>query len=264
MYEVIGNKGEKVTDTIHLTKEFRLFHRYIAHNIIPKAENYNQVTNIDAFIIYKAAMEEPLNLNYTILKEMADVRNHSLSKGFSMNTIKKGVSFSSSEEERDEVERDEGIGHQHMEVEDLEIPPHVDPNFEIPQLPWRDDNTVHEEEPIHEATPMEEEVLMHRAYPTQEGTSSQEGYRPGLGDLFYEQGKQHEKHGEYIDRLWDYYAKLYKQQADFDQKYTNRMACMEAQLEGIWMHVDPPPPSPPFDHSNVPPPSCPYYRRPPY
>ena len=38
--------------------------------------HYNQVNNIDAFIIYKAAMEEPLNLNYIILKEMADVRNH--------------------------------------------------------------------------------------------------------------------------------------------------------------------------------------------
>ena len=82
---------------------------------------------MDAFIIYKAAMEEPLNLNYIILKEMADVRNHSsrafpfgalltkvfnhfdvnlrgqrsqgLSKGFSMNTIKKGINFSSSEGE---------------------------------------------------------------------------------------------------------------------------------------------------------------------
>ncbi|GFZ06816.1 hypothetical protein Acr_18g0009860 [Actinidia rufa] len=31
---------------------------------------------MDAFIIYKAAMEEPLNLNYILLKEMADVRNH--------------------------------------------------------------------------------------------------------------------------------------------------------------------------------------------
>ena len=53
-----------------------MFHRYKAHNIIPKARHYNQVTNMDAFIIYKAAMEEPLNLNYIILKEIADVRNH--------------------------------------------------------------------------------------------------------------------------------------------------------------------------------------------
>ena len=89
---------------------------------------------MDAFIIYKAAMEEPLNLNYIILKEIADVKNHSsqefpfgalltkvfnhfnvnlrgqrsqgLSKGFSMNTIKKGIYFESSEEERAEVRDD--------------------------------------------------------------------------------------------------------------------------------------------------------------
>ncbi|GFS43266.1 hypothetical protein Acr_00g0084460 [Actinidia rufa] len=103
--------------------------RYIVHNIIPKAGHYNQVTTMDAFIIYKAAIDESLNLNYIILKEMADVRNHNtralyygalltkvfnhftvnlrgqrnqgISKGFSMNTIKKGIDFDSSEEERD-------------------------------------------------------------------------------------------------------------------------------------------------------------------
>ena len=86
---------------------------------------------MDAFIIYKAAIEEPLNLNYINLKEMADVRNHDsrafrfgafltkvfnhfnvnlrgqrsqgLSNGFSMNIIKKGIDFDSSEEERAEV-----------------------------------------------------------------------------------------------------------------------------------------------------------------
>ena len=42
------------------------------------------------------------------------------------------------------------------------------------------------------------------------------------------------------------------------------MAHMETQLEGIWMHVDPPPSLPLFDPSNVPPPSHPFYRRPPY
>ena len=99
-------------------------------------------------------MEEPLNLNYIILKEMADVRNHSsrafpfgalltkvfnhfdvnlrgqrsqgLSKGFSMNTIKKGIYFESSEEERAEVRDD-------MDEDDNEeVPPHIDPNLEIP------------------------------------------------------------------------------------------------------------------------------------
>ena len=63
--------------TKHLKKEFRLFHSYIAYNIIPKAGHYNQVTSINAFIIFKATMDELLSLNYIILKEMADVRNHS-------------------------------------------------------------------------------------------------------------------------------------------------------------------------------------------
>ena len=31
---------------------------------------------MDSFIIYRATIDEPLNLNYIILKEMADVRNH--------------------------------------------------------------------------------------------------------------------------------------------------------------------------------------------
>ena len=77
MNEIISGEGQiRVTQTKHLRPEFRLFHRYIAFNIIPKAGHYDQVTTMDAFIIYKAAMEEPLNLNYIILKEMADVRNH--------------------------------------------------------------------------------------------------------------------------------------------------------------------------------------------
>ena len=35
------------------------------------------MTTMDAFIIYRAVIDEPLNLNYIILMEMADVRNHS-------------------------------------------------------------------------------------------------------------------------------------------------------------------------------------------
>ena len=77
MNEIISKNGAiRVTQTEELKKEFRLFHRCITHNIIPKAGHYNQVTTMDAFIIYKAAMDEPLNLNYIILKEKADMRNH--------------------------------------------------------------------------------------------------------------------------------------------------------------------------------------------
>ena len=78
MNEVISiNRAIGATQTKELKKEFRLFHRYITYNIIPKKRHYNQVTTMDNLIIYRAAMEEPFNLNYIILKEMADVRNHS-------------------------------------------------------------------------------------------------------------------------------------------------------------------------------------------
>ena len=57
MNEIIAvNEKVEVTQTKHLKKEFRLFHKYIAYNIISKARHYNQVTNMDAFIIYKASI----------------------------------------------------------------------------------------------------------------------------------------------------------------------------------------------------------------
>ena len=89
---------------------------------------------MDTFIIYKAAMKEPLNLNYIILKEMADVRNHNtrdlpfgafltwiflhlninldnqptigLIKRFSKSTIKKGKNLGIDEGEREEERMD--------------------------------------------------------------------------------------------------------------------------------------------------------------
>ena len=76
---------------------------------------------MNAFIIYNSAIDEPLNLNYIILKEMADVGNHSswalpygafltkvfkhfrvkfsrqlneyIDKDFSITKIKKGISI---------------------------------------------------------------------------------------------------------------------------------------------------------------------------
>ncbi|GFZ00826.1 hypothetical protein Acr_14g0004610 [Actinidia rufa] len=125
---------------------------------------------------------------------------------------------------------------------------------QIPQIQWKEQDVKDEEEHvyedvhkgIHDKVHEEEEYHTHRAYPSQERTSSHEG--PLAWDLDLQESLVEIK-------LGDSYAKLYEQQVDFDQKYTNRMARMETQLEGIWMHVDPhlPPPS-----------SCPYYRRPPY
>ena len=70
------------------------------------------------------------------------------------------------------------------------------------------------------------------------------------------------KHGEYIDRLGDFYENLHEQQTMFNQQYSNQMAEVEAQLEGLWVHIVPPLPIPPFNASNAPP--RPPYRAPPY
>ena len=78
MNEIIAKNGAiGITQTKELKKKFWLFHTYIAYNIILKAEHYNQVTTMDAFIIYRVSIYEPLNFNYIILKEMANVSNHS-------------------------------------------------------------------------------------------------------------------------------------------------------------------------------------------
>ena len=103
------------------------------------------MTTIDAFIIYKVVVDEPLNNNYIILKEMTDVINHSsralpfgalltkvfnhfrgklsgqqnqyISKGFSITMIKRSISIDSTEEEREENEGDGGIGRHAMDIE---------------------------------------------------------------------------------------------------------------------------------------------------
>ena len=204
MYEAISGEGTRwVTDTKHLRKEFRLFHRYIAYNIIPKAAHYNQVTNMDVFIIYKVAIKEPLYLNYIILKEMAEVRNHntqalpfgklltriflyfhislddkpsqSLVKGFSMDTVKKEKNLGLSEEEKEEEMGDEGTCD--MEI-DLAIVPFEgvqgDPNIQE-QEQDEGSNEEHVDEDIYEGVNVNTECPTYGKHPTQEGTFTQRG-----------------------------------------------------------------------------------------
>ena len=77
MNEVISTQGTLgASQTKELKNEFRLFHHFIAYNVILKMGHYSQETTIDSFIIYKSAIEAPLNLNYIVLKEMTDVGNH--------------------------------------------------------------------------------------------------------------------------------------------------------------------------------------------
>ena len=78
MNEIIAKNGViGITQTKELKMEFQLLHKYTVHNIISKAGHCSKVTNMDAFIIYKAAIDEPINLKYIMLKEIADIRNHS-------------------------------------------------------------------------------------------------------------------------------------------------------------------------------------------
>ena len=50
----------------------------------------------------------------------------------------------------------------------------------------------------------------------------------------------------------DLYANLYEQQQAFDQQYTERMAGIETQLEGLWVNFIPLSPPPPFNPVVVP------------
>ncbi|GFZ01084.1 hypothetical protein Acr_14g0007190 [Actinidia rufa] len=173
MYDVIaGENIVKVTETVHLKKEFRLFHRYIAHNIISKAGHFNQVTTLDAFIIYKAAIDEPLNLNYIILKEMADVRNHN-TRAFPYGALltKQGIDFDPSGEEKEEKE---GVNDMNEDV-NQDPPYYADPNLDLLQLPWGDDENLHQKESFQIEIPMEEDPPRHKTHPFQEGTPSHGG-----------------------------------------------------------------------------------------
>ncbi|GFZ09938.1 hypothetical protein Acr_21g0005370 [Actinidia rufa] len=236
---------------------------------------------MDAFIIYMAAMDEPLNLNYIILKEMDKVRNHSnrtllfgallttvlnhfkvklsgqqnqyISKGFSITTIKRGISVDNTE---DEDEEDEGASRRAMEVEETIDSP--------PSIQWRDEEIMHEEVPMQREPPMDEEAHMQGEFPmhgehlSQEGTSTQGG--PPV--WFLELGNFYENQGQNIDRLGDLYENLYEQHTAFNQQCSNQMAEIEAQFEGLWVHIVPPPPPPPFNPVNAP--HRPSYRAPPY
>ncbi|GFZ06464.1 hypothetical protein Acr_18g0006340 [Actinidia rufa] len=141
---------------------------------------------------------EPLNLNYIMLKEMADVRNHSsraipfgallskvfsqfrfkitdqrnqyISKGFSITMIKRGIGVNST---KGEDEGEEESSRQHLKVEEnLEVPqPHTEETYEKPnaqylQLQWKNEKTMHGE------VPMQKEYPMNAGHPSQEGTSS--------------------------------------------------------------------------------------------
>ncbi|GFZ15756.1 hypothetical protein Acr_25g0001650 [Actinidia rufa] len=140
-----------------LKKEFRLFHKFISYNVTPKHGHHNQVSTMENFIIYRSAIEDPLNLNYIILREMAYVRTHknrslpygalltkifehfevnlrnqsiqTIDEGFSSYMISRGITVDSTDEEDDLEMPSQAVGDVHMEDVslDTEIPPEQSP-----------------------------------------------------------------------------------------------------------------------------------------
>ncbi|GFZ18502.1 hypothetical protein Acr_27g0002410 [Actinidia rufa] len=230
-----------------------------------------------------ATMEKPLNLNYIILKEMVDVRNHNiraqpfhalltriflhfhvsldsqpsqgLGKGFSMNTIKKGKNLGLTEDEREE--------------EKIQM-------IKSKNKMWGMERSIAVHEEIHEGVHVEHahvESPMHGAYPSQEGNSYQEGpsawffgyfneLKESLGEIKQRQEEiiqTQVRHEEFMARLGDTHHELRQQVnrlGDFYEEQGQR------HLEALWVDLVPYPPPSPVDPSNVP--SCPPYRAPPY
>ena len=68
-----------------------------------------------------------------------------------------------------------------------------------------------------------------------------------LGDFYEAQGQR-------IERLGNLYDIMHEQ-------HSNQLEIIDAQLEGLWAHLVPPPPSPPYALGEAPP--RPPYRHPP-
>ncbi|GFZ02654.1 hypothetical protein Acr_15g0012620 [Actinidia rufa] len=146
-----------------LKKEFRLFHKFISYNVTPKHGHHNQVSTMENFIIYRSAIEDPLNLNYIILREMAYVRTHknrslpygalltkifehfevnlrnqsiqTIDEGFSSYMISRGITVDSTDEEDNLEIPSQAVGDVHMEDVSLntEIPPEQSPQLQEEQ-----------------------------------------------------------------------------------------------------------------------------------
>ncbi|GFS39385.1 hypothetical protein Acr_00g0062630 [Actinidia rufa] len=211
-----------------LKKEYRFFHKFTAYNIVPQHGHYNQVSTMDNFIIYRSATNDPLNLNYIILREMAYIRNHKkrslpygalitkvfehfgvsfrnqhdqhIDQGFSNYTISRGISVDSTDKE-----------------DDVEIPPQIlgDINMDdvsldddLPQSPQPQEGQTSQEGPPdwfieyfgQMRTTMERiEQTQKKNYDYMKARMDSIEQRQIFND------KLHELHGTYIDRLGDNY-----------------------------------------------------------
>ncbi|GFZ18474.1 hypothetical protein Acr_27g0002130 [Actinidia rufa] len=237
MNEIVSIRGT-VGASHHkdLKKEYRLFHKFIAYNVVPQHGHYNQVSTMDNFIIYRSATNDPLNLNYIILREMAYIRNHKkrslpygalltkvfehfgvsfrnqhdqhIDEGFSNYTISRGISVDSTDKE-----------------DDIDIPPQILGDINMDDVSLDDD-------------------LPQSPHP-QEGQTSREGPPDCIEQRQILNDKLHELHGTYIDRLGDNYEQLYIQQTKFHQECLDRLKAVQTLVEAeSHFQYDPPPFSP--------------------
>ncbi|GFZ11218.1 hypothetical protein Acr_22g0006160 [Actinidia rufa] len=217
---------------------------------------------------YRSATNDPLNLNYIILREMAYIRNHKkrslpygalltkvfehfgvsfrnqhdqhIDEGFSNYTISRGISVDSTDKE-----------------DDIDIPPQIlgDINMDdvsldddLPQSPHPQEGQTSQEGPPdwfieyfgQMRTTMERiEQTQKENYDYMKARMDSIEQRQILND------KLHELHGTYIDRLGDNYEQLYTQQTELHQECLDRLKAVQTIVEAeSHFQYDPPPFSP--------------------
>ncbi|GFS31044.1 hypothetical protein Acr_00g0015350 [Actinidia rufa] len=228
-------------------------------------------------------MEEPLNLNYILLKKMADVRNHNtrslpfgafltrvflhfkinlnnqpsvdIDKGFSKGTVKKAKNLGLEEVQREEDRMD-------MDTEGNVaiglIEGATDTGYEMDPVNLGQDQNMGYgtdtlDDDVHRFFSTRTTYSTHKEYPHKRNRLLKRiRYIKEDENLFVEQGSKIDKIGNNCETM----------QAT-NGEYAHTFSEIQDQLVGIWHTIDPLPYIS-FNPENVPPPSQPYYRYPPY
>ncbi|GFS46065.1 hypothetical protein Acr_00g0099940 [Actinidia rufa] len=189
-------------------------------------------------------------------------RNQGLSKGFFMNTIKNGIDFDSSEEEREDKMEYENM-HEFesvcaMDVERILdiVPFQIEGTQGPPNVQGQEGNErVHKEEHVHEGVNEGEEYPTHGACPSQEGIRLKENHWHGfLGILM---SYKHPWGKLSNDKKKSFKTKSDKSNTwiDLETHTMNNLQQLyniHADLEGLWNILGPHPPPLPFDPTNAP------------
>ncbi|GFZ15749.1 hypothetical protein Acr_25g0001580 [Actinidia rufa] len=210
---------------------------------------------MDSFIIFRSAIEPPLNLNYLILREMADVKNHKfrasrfgalltkifahfrvsfrsqhdqhIDRHFTEHLISRGISLNTTDNEESE---EEGYEAQSWQIAEMDVD-NSSHNKEIPPGP----STY--EAPPQDAPPNWYSFMENFGYMTSTMTH--------LGETMARIEQCQERHEQYFDQLGDNYEQLYQHQMEFNWEYHAQMTHLESQMEQLAMDYAPRPPHPP-------------------